>query len=179
MPVQLRSRPVFSSRGCGVKTILSSLTVLLLASAIPLLALGCAHSAAKTEPPAASADSPELASLRRENAALRSRVQNLEERLRMLERGESVALGPSSGDGYQRYGSLPTDPRGEWDEWDEPESDGPRQLPVVKLTPSGKSIEQKLLIEADHFDQPLNRRPAAAKRQLPVGLARDGNHITV
>jgi tol-pal system protein YbgF len=128
MPVQLRSRPVF----------LSPLTVLL-ASAIPLLALGCAHTAAKSEPPAASADNPELASLRRENAALRSRVQNLEERLRMVERGESVALGPS-GDGYQRYGSLPTEPHGEWDE---PEGDGPRQLPVVKLTPSGKSIERR------------------------------------
>ncbi|MFO7565503.1 MAG: tol-pal system protein YbgF [Enhygromyxa sp.] len=129
-------------------------------SAIPLLALGCAHSAGKSEAPVTSEDNPELAQLRRENAALRDRVQNLEERLRLLERGDHVALDPS-GDGYQRYGSLESDPGASWEE---PELDGPRQLPVVKLTPAGKSIERR-------EQQPAPAPTSASRGRSSVSLS--------
>ena len=115
----------------------SSPRVVLLASAVCLLALGCAHTKADSEAPVPGEDSPEVAQLRRENAALRNRLQNLEERMRMLEReGAEASYGS---DGYERYGSIESEDPGAWEE---PELDGPRQLPVVKLTPSGKSIER-------------------------------------
>lgn len=130
MPVQrLRSRPLF----VRARTV----TVV---GAISLLALGCAHSQVNSEAPVPGEDDPELAQLRRDNAALRNRVSNLEERVRMLEREGHAALGPSS-DGYESYGSLASEPEPSWEE--QPDSDGPRQLPVVKLTPSGKSIDHR------------------------------------
>lgn len=127
MPVQRRRPLSFHPRA------------MLLSSTISLLALGCAHSKADTEVAAPGEDEPEVAQLRRDNAALRARVQNLEERVRMLER-EGAMASYGSGDEYQRYGSLESDAPDTWEE--QPESDGPRQLPVVKLTPAGKSIER-------------------------------------
>lgn len=99
---------------------------------LPLLTVGCAHSKAPTEAPELEASESEVAALRRDNALLRTRVQNLEERVRMIE-GSSVATG-----GYESYAVEP-DP----DAWAEPDSDGPRQLPVVKLTPGERSIEHR------------------------------------
>lgn len=138
MPVQRQRSP-------------SSPRVVLLASALSLLALGCAHSKADSEAPVPGEDSPELAQLRRENAALRNRVQNLEERMRMLERESAEASYGS--DGYERYGSIESEEPGAWDE---PDGEGPRQLPVVKLTPAGKSIERP--------EPSPEAQPAAAKR---------------
>ena len=107
-----------------------------------LTASACDHQGRKSESPDA-AESEELATLRRDNANLRARIQNLEEQVRILEqeerwtaeeRGyESISLGSqadyameveSQGGGY------------------EPGS-GPRELPVVKLTPKGRSIERR------------------------------------
>jgi tol-pal system protein YbgF len=128
--------------------------VLPLLTLSPLLA-GCDHAGAQTEVPVAQ-DDPELAQVRRENSLLRDRVANLEERVRMLERGDgwTADRGP---DGYERYGSVEVVAEPSWAE-DEADSDGPRQLPVVKLTPNGKSI--------DHRDasQPAAPPPTSAKR---------------
>lgn len=112
------------------------LRTVLLASALPLLALGCAHDKAAQQATVPGQDDPELAKLRRENAVLRDRVHNLEERVRMLER-EGVQA--HHGDGYERYGSIASESAPSWEADD---LDGPRQLPVVKLTPTGKSIER-------------------------------------
>jgi tol-pal system protein YbgF len=139
MPVQrLRPRP----------SILGARAVLV--ATISLLSLGCAHQKAdETEVP--GEDSPELAQLRRENAALRNRVQNLEERVRLLERDGAPAS--DGADGYERYGSVETESEASWEQ---PDLDGPRQLPVVKLTPKGKSI--------DHRDDTPEPAPTSAKR---------------
>ncbi|HLT38480.1 MAG TPA: tol-pal system protein YbgF [Enhygromyxa sp.] len=134
----------------------------MIAGALSLLALGCAHNPARSEAPVPGEDNPELAQLRRDNAALRNRVQNLEERVRMLERGEGVAsLGP--GDGYQSYGSLDADPEAMWQE---PDLDGPRQLPVVKLTPSGKSIEHR-----QPSDKPAPPPTSATRGRSSIALS--------
>jgi tol-pal system protein YbgF len=130
MPVQ-RLRPPSTLRARTV-----------LAATISLLALGCAHQQADRDAEIPGEEDPELAQLRRENATLRNRVQNLEERVRLLERGGGAPASSDDG-GYERYGSL--DPESEESEatWAEPELDGPRQLPVVKLTPNGKSIDHR------------------------------------
>jgi tol-pal system protein YbgF len=112
----------------------------LLGAAMSLLTIACDHDQADTKAPSAEEESPELAALRRDNAALRSRVQNLEERLRAAAGGGSGSAEYASGDGYQRYGSAADD--GE-PSWDEPELDGPRQLPVVKLTPETRAVERR------------------------------------
>lgn len=135
---------------------------LLLAAALPLLALGCAHSQADSDAPIPGEDDPEVAQLRRENAALRNRVQNLEERMRLLERGDGWAGGPGSSEGYERYGSLDANLDAAWDE---SQGDGPRQLPVVKLTPSGKSIE--------------HRDPSAAPAPAPTAAKRGRGSIAL
>jgi TolA-binding protein len=136
---------------------------MLLASAVSLLALGCAHTKADSEVAVPGEDNPEVAQLRRDNAALRSRVQNLEERVRMLER-EGAQASYGSGDEYQRYGSLES----EEPAWDEPEQDGPRQLPVVKLTPAGKSIERPgPSAEAQPTAQPTGKRGSIALSPVP------------
>jgi tol-pal system protein YbgF len=106
---------------------------------LPLLAAGCAHSKAQTEAPELEASESEVAALRRDNALLRTRVQNLEERVRMIEHagaGGSTSIGTTGG--YDSYGVAP-DP----DAWTEPESNSPRQLPVVKLTPQERSIDHR------------------------------------
>jgi tol-pal system protein YbgF len=102
---------------------------------------GCAHAKAQTEAGGLEAErESEVAQLRRENSALRTRVQNLEERVRLLEQGGSLAW--SGGD--EGEWSSPEDP-GEA-VWDEPtgETDGPRQLPVVKLEPRKTSNGGKI-----------------------------------
>jgi tol-pal system protein YbgF len=116
--------------------------IVLLSAAIPLLALGCAHTPIEAEPPNAEAEQ-ELAQLRRENATLRGKIDNLEERLRERERSGGTGWGGAEpADGYQRYGSV--DGGGDPDAWASADSnDGPRQLPVVKLTPAGRSIEHR------------------------------------
>lgn len=103
------------------------------AALLPLLTAGCAHSKAQTEAPELEASESEVAALRRDNALLRTRVQNLEERVRMIEHSGSVATS-----GYDSYAVAP-DP----DAWAEPDSEGPRQLPVVKLTPQERSIAHR------------------------------------
>lgn len=104
-----------------------------------LLTAGCAHSNAQTEAPELEASESEVAALRRDNALLRTRVQNLEERVRMIEHSGGVVGSTSIGStGYDSYAVAP-DP----DAWAEPESDGPRQLPVVKLTPQERSVDRR------------------------------------
>jgi tol-pal system protein YbgF len=116
---------------------------------LTLLTVGCAHSKAQTDEPELEASESEVAALRRDNALLRTRVQNLEERVRMIEHsGGAVASTSIGGSGYESY-AVAADP----DAWAEPESDGPRQLPVVKLTPQERSID---------------RRPAAQPTAAPV-----------
>ncbi len=122
MPVATRStRPrVGRPWGAGSLVVLLSLT-----------SAACAHSRAPVESEAIDADrQTEVAQLRRENAALRTRVQNLEERVRMLEQGGSLAWGESEGEGEWSSASMevPTDTG-------EVEEVGPRKLPVVKLQP--------------------------------------------
>jgi tol-pal system protein YbgF len=122
----------------------SRTAIVLLSAAIPWFALGCAHTPIETtEPPSAAAEQ-ELAQLRRENAALRGEIDNLEERLRQRERtgGDGWGSGEPA-EGYQRYGSVGAGPANP-DEWASADpGDGPRKLPVVKLTPSGRSIEHR------------------------------------
>jgi tol-pal system protein YbgF len=105
---------------------------------LPLLAAGCSHSNAQTEAPELEASESEVAALRRDNALLRTRVQNLEERVRMIEGAGVVGSTSIGSTGYDSYAVAP-DP----DAWAEPDSDGPRQLPVVKLTPDERSIERR------------------------------------
>ncbi len=144
----------------------------LLAAAIPLLTLGCAHSKADSEAPVPGEDDPELAQLRRENAALRSRLQNLEERTRLLEH-EGLAGGyGDGGEGYERYGSLEATPEPGWDDGQE---DGPRQLPVVKLTPAGRSIEHRDATAAAPPPSSVKRgRGSIALSPVPHSGAPDG-----
>jgi tol-pal system protein YbgF len=108
------------------------------AAFLPLLAVGCAHSQAQTEAPELEASESEVAALRRDNALLRTRVQNLEERVRMIEHSGAVGSTSVGTSGYESY-AVAADP----DAWAEPESDGPRQLPVVKLTPQERSIDRR------------------------------------
>jgi tol-pal system protein YbgF len=126
MPVQ--QRPHVSHRAGTV----------VVGALLSLLTVGCAHSNAQTEAPELEASESEVAALRRDNALLRTRVQNLEERVRMIE-GSSIATS-----GYESYAVAP-DP----DAWAEPESDGPRQLPVVKLTPQERSIDRRDATQRD------------------------------
>jgi tol-pal system protein YbgF len=138
---------------------------LLLGVALSGLAAGCAHAQSVT--PTSDEEERELAQLRRENAALRARVQNLEERMHMLERVD--ARGPA--DGYASYGSVNADVEGhDLDPWADPELDGPRQLPVVKLTPSGRSIERGGSPEP----APHQRRGSVTLSAIPHGAASAG-----
>jgi tol-pal system protein YbgF len=142
MPVQQRRLHPLHGAGAALRGALIGL-------GLPLLAAGCAHRQAESETPAVEASDSEVASLRRENAALRTRVQNLEERVRLLEHG-----GSTRGGGYESYSVAPTNQDGS-----EPELDGPRQLPVVKLTPNERSIERR------GQSQPTHGQPAAGARE--------------
>lgn len=134
--------PVFRPR-----TPSSRAAIVLLSATIPLFALGCAHTKVEELEAPDPAAEQEIAQLRRENAALRGEIDNLEERLRLVERGGGGGGWSGGGetvDGYERYGSI--DPAAEADGWgaDADDEDGnPRQLPVVKLTPAGRSIEHR------------------------------------
>jgi tol-pal system protein YbgF len=124
MPVQQRVHVYHRARTVVVGAIL------------PLLAAGCAHSRAQTTAPELEASESEVAALRRDNALLRTRVQNLEERVRMLENtGGSTSIGSV---GYESYSVAPGP-----DAWAEPEADGPRELPVVKITPDERSVDRR------------------------------------
>jgi tol-pal system protein YbgF len=93
---------------------------------------GCAHAKAQTEAAGLEEErGVEVAQLRRENSALRSRVQNLEEQVRQLEGG---SLAWSGGDEAESEWSSPDDQHAAWAE-PTAETDGPRQLPVIKLEP--------------------------------------------
>ena len=126
MPVQQRVHVYHRARTVVVGAIL------------PLLAVGCAHSKAQTDKPELEASESEVAALRRDNAQLRTRVQNLEERVRMIENTGSLVGTTIGTTGYDSY-AVAQDP----DAWEEPESDGPRELPVVKLTPGERSIDRR------------------------------------
>jgi tol-pal system protein YbgF len=137
MPVQQRAHVYHRARTVVVGALL------------PVLAAGCSHSKAQTTAPELEASESEVAALRRDNALLRTRVQNLEERVRMLEHSGAVGSTSIGTTGYDSYAVAP-DP----DAWAEPDADGPRQLPVVKLTPDERSIERRGAAQ-----------PAAAPRQ--------------
>ncbi|WP_052557244.1 tol-pal system protein YbgF [Enhygromyxa salina] len=119
--------------------------------ALPLLAVGCANSKPQTATPEVAQSEAGVDLLRRENAALRNRVQGLEERVRLLENGGGKNWGSTSlgSTGYDSYGAAP----GPDDSaWGEPEYDGPRELPVVKLTPNERRSAQ-----ATHATQPTSK----------------------
>lgn len=102
---------------------------------------GCAHAKAKTEAVGLEQErGSELAQLRRENSALRSRVQNLEERVRLIEQGGSLAW---SGEEGESEWSSPEPGEAAWAE-PTAETHGPRQLPVVKLEPRKTSNGGKI-----------------------------------
>lgn len=137
---------------------------LFVAVALVGIPAGCAHEQAETESPDAALES-ELAQLRRENAALRAQVQNLEERVRIADSEDAGWGSPDagisvSGEDWADEGvtATPTDEE-IWGPADE--LDGPRKLPVVKLTPKGRSIE--------------HREPAPAPAEAPREPARRGN----
>jgi hypothetical protein len=44
---------------------------------------------------------------------------------------------------------------------------------------SSDAIEQVLLIEASHLDEPLDGGPGSAKREAAAGRARDGDQVPV
>ncbi|PRP94477.1 tol-pal system protein YbgF [Enhygromyxa salina] len=118
---------------------LSGAKAALVCLSLPLLAAGCAANQAETEAPGVEQRDSEVAQLRRENAGLRTRVQNLEERVRLLEHGGADWGAASTSLGGSGYDSYAVDPG---DTWAEPEHDGPRELPVVKLTPHERSIDR-------------------------------------
>lgn len=131
------------------------------AAFLPLLTVACAHANAQTETPELEASESEVAALRRDNALLRTRVQNLEERVRMIEHsGSSVASTSIGSSGYESY-AVEADP----DAWAEPESDGPRQLPVVKLTPQERSIDRRAA--AQPTAAPLRQSGSISLSPLP------------
>lgn len=115
--------------------------VVVLLALVPLLAVGCAGAqgkAAAEAPGAEAASESEVASLRRENAALRTRLNNVEERVRMLEQDDdwaSVAVTPIEPN-PETYTVAETVPGSGAD-------GGPRELPVVKLTPRERSIDSR------------------------------------
>lgn len=96
---------------------------------------GCAHAKAQTAEAELSVEREgELAQLRRENSALRNRVQNLEERVRLLEQGGAEAAW-QSGEAVAVGETEWTSPMAPGEMSDAPDGDGPRQLPLVKLEP--------------------------------------------
>lgn len=120
---------------------------------LPLLAVGCAHSKAQTEAPQLEASESEVAALRRDNALLRTRVQNLEERVRMLENANANSSTTIGSTGYYSYSVEPGP-----DAWEEPDSDGPRELPVVKLTPDERSIDSRPAAQPTRPAQPTRHK---------------------
>lgn len=135
MPVQQRRHSLSRARAALVSV------------ALPLLAVGCDHTKAETETPELAERESGVDLLRRENAALRNRLQGIEERVRLLENGGgnnwgSTSLGTT---GYDSYGAAPG-PDGS--AWADPDLDGPRELPVVKLTPNERSSERRAATQA-------------------------------
>ena len=131
MPVQQRrpNKPVFESIKRGpLKIVGWSLPLLLLVS-------GCAGTKGETEDPEVAAQrETEIAQLRRENASLKSEIQNLEERLRLVEQAEGSYASTSVGSvGYDSYSVEPVP-----GEWEQTPTDQPRELPVVRITPNHK-----------------------------------------
>ncbi|PRQ07119.1 tol-pal system protein YbgF [Enhygromyxa salina] len=129
MPVQQR-RPSLSRAAAA-----------LVGVALPLLAAGCDHAKAQTATPEVVQSESGVDLLRRENAALRNRVQGLEERVRLLENGGGKSWGSTSlgTTGYDSYGAAAGPDDGAWET---SEYDGPRELPVVKLTPNERRSAQ-------------------------------------
>jgi len=105
-----------------------------------LLATGCAQTSGQTEDPELAAQrETALAQLRRENASLRSEIQNLQERLRLYEGGQGGYASTSVGSvSYDSYSVEPVP-----GEWESTPSDEPRQLPVVKITPKHRGVEHR------------------------------------
>lgn len=135
---------------------------------------GCAHAKAQTEAAGLEQEhGSEVAQLRRENSALRSRVQNLEERVRLLEQGGSLAW--SGGDEVESEWSSPEDPgEATTSTWAESasESDGPRQLPVVKLEPRKTSNGGKISARpAESSDLPSEPPTRVVRQTGSISLA--------
>lgn len=150
---------------------------------------GCAHSASRS--PDATQES-EIAQLRRENAGLRQQIQHLEERLRLRAsasdwaeiEAEANAADEGANEGANAAGKDTGDG---WITADIPATaeagnvapgDGPRQLPVIKLTPEGRSIETApasgeaptsvgrpgaAIALAPEADEPATREPPASE----------------
>ncbi|MFV8755352.1 tol-pal system protein YbgF [Nannocystaceae bacterium ST9] len=126
---------------------------------------GCAHAKAQTEAAGLEQEhESEVAQLRRENSALRSRVQNLEERVRMLEQGGAVAWEDGSED--DEWTSPVMDGEAAWAETgsaSDPSS--PRQLPVVKLEPRKTKTRNGGQISARPAEPESDEPPTRALRQ--------------
>lgn len=134
-----------------------------------LLASACAQSKAETvSPDQLEQREDEIAQLRRENANLRTEIQSLEERLRLVEGsggvegggGYAAAPGGSTSLGSVGYDSYGAEAGPEY----YAEVDGsPRQLPVVKITPNERSVGSR----------PASNPPPSS------GSRRNGNSISL
>lgn len=127
---------------------------------------GCAHARAQTEAAGLEEEERgvELAQLRRENSALRARVQNLEEQVRQLEGGGSLAW--SGGDEAESEWSSPAEAEAAWAE-PTAETDGPRQLPVIKLEPRKTSNGGRISARpsSESSGAPASEAPTRVLRQ--------------
>ncbi len=131
----------------------------LLLPALSLVAVGCAGAQAETEAPAISDQAAELATLRRDNAVLRSQVHDLREQLSLLERGTGGQWSDPVAAAGEEY-------RVDSEGWDEDrEGAGPRELPVVKLTPKGSSIGSR---PADALPPKPKHRPKTSISLSPL-----------
>jgi hypothetical protein len=51
--------------------------------------------------------------------------------------------------------------------------------PGIQLMPLGKPIEERLLVEPHHLDEPIDRRALPSDRERPASVTRDGSHSKV
>lgn len=143
----------------------STLRVAVVALALPVIGTACASAGARgsEDPDAASAREAEVADLRRDNAALRNRVHDLEEQVRLLERADEwgeeawsapVAIGESEGATWEAVEAID-------------DGDGPRELPVVKLTPKGRSVGSRPVDDSPPPEQARRSNGSIALAPVP------------
>ena len=143
----------------------SRISLIATLSLVTLLGVGCAKTELETQTPELEQREAELTMLRRENAQLRTQVQVLEERVRLAETSgtQSTSLGAT---GYDSYGSVTATPAASED-WDEDGDEGPRQLPVVRLTPKERGIDRG------------GAQPASKPRSQPSAMASGSGSIAL
>lgn len=150
--------PRWSARAPALLALAASLTI----------AGGCAHTQAQAQAAELAEErGSELAQLRRENAGLRDRVANLEERVRLLEQG-GAELAWDGGEAVEVGETEWTSPIAPGEQSDATAGDGPRQLPLVKLEPRRTSNGGRLAA-----------RPAEAETEQPARVLRQTGSISL